>query len=331
MWVNLLWVPSPTSRITVRAARAVLAATGHAFDEIAEPTMAALARAIAARRHPHVFYRADAPDSEVLRTLRESGTPLAIALADPADAVRHVLPGRSFNDALATAAMSFAVICEAHASHPSVRVPDAASATVGELLDGLGAAFGIDLPPDRRADAARRLGVAALDVTLADAARVLTPVSPDTAEPPLTEAQHAIVAHVLSPFAAAAGPVERVVWPGALFVDPAGTPHHGPVAMLGAKRLIGRTTGHLPAGMWHARLDGRVDGNISGNGLSVLIAAGDTTVTASMRLPDSGAYHTDLMLEVDDPRRRIVARVSTTEGAIEGTLALDALTWLRQG
>lgn len=127
-------------------------------------------------------------------------------------------------------------------------------------------------------------------------------------------------------------PVRHLEWPPEAFflIDKPKTPVSGAVLLTGrARHLIYGPYFNLPRGRWRVTPELEVSGNVSGNRLGVEVLSNGMLAEGQCRLPASGRFQFDIVVDAPDPRRAVEVRFSILEGAIEGTLALTRVTLSR--
>jgi hypothetical protein len=130
--------------------------------------------------------------------------------------------------------------------------------------------------------------------------------------------------------------INHLVWPREIFFD-GNRPEHfvsGPQSMLGPSRcLIFGPYMHLPRGIWEARVEIEVDGNVSGNEISSDIISCGTPAFAATKspLPRRGVFAFNMAFEVSEPFLPLEVRIFILQGAIEGVFLLRTVELKRVG
>lgn len=89
---------------------------------------------------------------------------------------------------------------------------------------------------------------------------------------------------------------------------------------------------HLPAGEWQLEIGLAVADNHSGNCVEITVSEnGVAKASECFALPVLARMEASMPLVIDDPRHPIEIIVKTLEGAIEGSLSLETIRFVRQG
>ena len=104
---------------------------------------------------------------------------------------------------------------------------------------------------------------------------------------------------------------------------------NGPIDLVGPARvLVGGHALSLPEGDWRATARIRVFDNFSGNTIQSDIFAEDILAAGVIALvPTFGIFEYSINFHCRDPFFPIIFRISILEGAIEGTLELESVSF----
>ncbi|ADP71682.1 hypothetical protein Rvan_2466 [Rhodomicrobium vannielii ATCC 17100] len=143
---------------------------------------------------------------------------------------------------------------------------------------------------------------------------------------PLNDIEAYLVEASLGPYEAVTDkPVDRLVWPGALFFPEGNIDgYSNKFDLTGRSRILIYGPSHrLPVGHWKAVPVFSVDGNESGNTLVVDVYNGEIQGCANWPLPSRGKFTCEIGFHNLDPGKEVEVRFAIGQGAIEGELEIE--------